>query len=70
MTQAAREKIGSPLEKYGEFLPLARDEGEFWAFHVTRCIDALEKGASDVFRSPDDPNVVLMIKKMFSSPQN
>jgi hypothetical protein len=68
MTQAARQKIGQHLEKYGEFLPLECDEGKFWAFHVTRCIDALDEGASDVFRSPDDPKIVLMIHKHIFQP--
>jgi hypothetical protein len=68
MTQAAKEKIGPYLEKYGEFLPLECDEGKFWTFHVTRCVDALDEGASDVIRSPDDPNVVLMIQKHVFQP--
>src|SRR5712672_1930777 len=38
MTQAAREKIGTHLEEYGEFLTLECEEGKFWAFQVTHCL--------------------------------
>jgi hypothetical protein len=68
MTEAAREKIGRHLERYGEFLPLECDEGRFWTFHVTRCVDALDEKASEVFRSPVEPSVVLMIRKHVFQP--
>jgi hypothetical protein len=63
MTNRARQKIGVYLEKYGEFLPLECADGDFCTFHVTHFVDALNERASDVLRSPDDPNVVLMIHK-------
>jgi hypothetical protein len=63
LSEAAKNKVGSFIEKYGEFLPLECDEGHFWAFHVTHFLDALNERASDVLRSPDEPNVVLMIHK-------
>jgi hypothetical protein len=68
MTEAAKEKIGSYLKRYGEFLPLRCDEGKYWVFHVTHVVDALDEGASDVLRSSDDPNVVLMIHKHIFQP--
>jgi len=69
MTDAAREKIKPYLEKYGEFLPLKCNEGKFWTFHVTHFVDALDENASDVLRSPDDPDVVLMILKHVFQPE-
>jgi hypothetical protein len=69
MTHAARERIGSYLEKYGEFLPLECDDGTFLTFHVTHFVDALDEHASDVLRSPDDPDVVLMIHKHIFQPE-
>jgi hypothetical protein len=69
MTQGARERIGSYLEKYGEFLPLECDGGKFFLFHVTHVIDALDERVSDVLRSPDEPDVVLMIHKHAFRPE-
>jgi hypothetical protein len=63
MTQRARDRIGCYLERYGEFLPLQCDDGDFCTFHVTHFVDALDEPTSDVLRSPDEPNVVLMINK-------
>jgi hypothetical protein len=68
MTEAAKEKIGSYLKRYGEFLPLRCDEGNYCVFHVTHVVDALDEGASDVLRSSDDPDVVLMIHKHIFQP--
>jgi hypothetical protein len=69
MTLAARNKIGAYLGKYGEFLPLDCDDGQFCTFHVTNFVDALDERASDVLRSPSDPNVVLMIDKHVFRPE-
>ncbi len=69
MTDAAREKIGPYLEKYGEFLPLSCDEGKFCTFHVTHFVDALDEGASDLLRASDDPGKVLMIHKHVFRPE-
>lgn len=69
MTDAARRKIGTDLEKYGEFLPLICDEGKFWAFQVTHFIDALDEHASDLLRASDDPDYILMILKHAFRPE-
>jgi hypothetical protein len=68
MSETAKAKIGSHLKRYGEFLPLRCNEGSFWAFHVTHIVDALDEGASDVLRSPDDPNVILIIHEHVFQP--
>jgi hypothetical protein len=70
MSETAKEKVGSHLKRYGEFLPLKCDEGKFWAFHVTHFVDALDEGASDVLRATDDPNMVLMIHRHIFKPAN
>ncbi len=69
MTEAARKRIGSHLKQYGEFLPLSCDEGDFWAFHVTHFVDALDENKSDVLRSSEDPKVVLMVHKHVFRPE-
>jgi hypothetical protein len=69
MSDAAKQKIGASLKGYGEFLPFKCDEGNFWAFHVTNFVDALDKEASEVLRAPDDPNVILMIHKHVFRPE-
>jgi hypothetical protein len=68
MSHVAREKIGLHIEKYGEFLPLGCEWGKFWAFHVTRFVDALDEDASDVLRATDEPALVLMIHKHVFQP--
>src|SRR6187397_957294 len=42
----AKERIGSYLERYGELLPLACDDGELWVLNVTSIADALDEKAS------------------------
>ena len=69
MTLRAREKIGQSINKYGEFLPLRCDDGNFWAFHVTHFMDALDENASSLLRASDDPNMVLMIHKHVFRPE-
>ena len=69
MTQRARAKIGPFIEKYGEFLPLACDDGDFCTFHVTNVIDALDERASDVLRSSEEPNIVLLIHRHAFRPE-
>jgi len=69
MSQSAKERIGSHLNRYGEFLPLKCDEGQFWLFHVTHFLDALDENASDVLRSSEEPQVVLMIHKHVFRPE-
>jgi hypothetical protein len=68
MTNLARQRIGSYLERYGEFLPLKCNEGDFCTFQVTSFVDALDERASDVLRSPNEPNVVIMINKHIFRP--
>jgi hypothetical protein len=68
-SKTAKEKIGSQLNKYGEFLPLSCEEGQFWAFHVTHFVDALDENASDVLRSSETPKVVLMIHRHVFRPE-
>ena len=57
------------MKRYGEFLPLGCDEGNFWAFHVTHFVDALDEDASDVLRATDDPDLVLMIHRHVFQPE-
>jgi hypothetical protein len=68
-SKTAKDKIGSHLNKYGEFLPLRCEEGHFWAFHVTHFVDALDEDASDLLRSSETPKVVLMIHKHVFRPE-
>ena len=69
MTPRARETIGPYVERYGEFLPLECDDGDFCTFHVTHFVDALDERASDVLRSSEEPNVVLLIHKHVFRPE-
>lgn len=69
MSDRARNLIEPYIEKYGEFLPLACDEGEFWAFHVTHFINALDETASTVAYASDDPSHVIMIHRYAFRPE-
>jgi hypothetical protein len=68
-SEAAKERIEGHLNRYGEFLPLRCSEGQFWAFHVTHFVDALDENASDVLRASDDPSYILMIHKHVFRPE-
>jgi hypothetical protein len=68
MNETARRKLGSLLEKYGELLPLACNEGKFWVYNVTHFVDALDEHASDVLRASDEPDYILMIRKHIFDP--
>jgi hypothetical protein len=57
------------LKGYGEFLPLACDEGKFWTFHVAHFVDALDEEASEVFRSSEDPKTILLILRHVFRPE-
>lgn len=46
----AVEVLRDLLEPHGELLPLACDDGEFWAYNCTRVVDALDEDASEVVR--------------------
>lgn len=61
LSRAAKEKIGAELERFGELLPLACDEGEFWVFNVTSVVDGLDESRSQVLRA-SDTGAVLMIR--------
>jgi hypothetical protein len=69
MTQRARERIRPYIERYGEFLPLKSNGGDFCTFHVTHFLDALDEDASSVLRSPDEPDVVLLIHRHVLRPE-
>jgi Immunity protein family (Imm11) len=63
MTEAAKLKIGSLLQRYGEFLPLSCDDGWFRAFHVTHFVDALDENASEIEHASDDPTFVIGVRR-------
>ncbi len=69
MTDAARNMVAPYLTEYGEFLPLKCNEGKFWTFHVTRFVDALDEDASDLLRSRERPDYILMILKHVFRPE-
>jgi len=69
MTDAARNKIEPYIANYGEFLPLRCNEGKFWTFHVTRFVDALDEDASELLRSRQNPDYILMILKYAFRPE-
>jgi hypothetical protein len=68
LNRKAKDKIGAFLEQYGELLPLACDDGEFWTLNVTCMIDALDESKSSVMRSKD-PGRLLMIHKFAFRPE-
>lgn len=68
LNRKAKDKIGAFLEQYGELLPLACDDGEFWTLNVTCMIDALDESKSSVMRSKD-PGRLLMIHKFTFRPE-
>jgi len=52
-TSEGVEKLRDLLESCGELLPLASDDGEFFAYTVTAVIDALDGDASKLRRFSD-----------------
>jgi hypothetical protein len=50
LSQVARDMLGEQLEAFGELLPLACDDGEFWTLNVTRLVDALDATGSELLR--------------------
>lgn len=60
--RAARDKLGTVLEQYGELLPLLCDDGDFWVLNVTRLVDALDESNSQLMRA-SDTGAILMIRK-------
>ncbi len=68
LNRKAKDTIGAFLEQYGELLPLACDDGEFWTLNVTCMIDALDEAKSSVMRS-NDPGRLLMIHKYVFRPE-
>jgi hypothetical protein len=69
MTPSAKMIIGSALQRYGEFLPLSSDEGNFWVFHVTHFVDALDENASEVEHASDAPGVIIGISRHSFRPE-
>ena len=66
LSRRAKERIGSYLERYGELLPLACDEGEFWVLNVTSIADALDEQASQgVLRASEDGSILMIQKPAF-----
>jgi len=61
----AKEKLGAYLERFGELLPLACPDGEFWTLNVTTVIDALDEAASNVFRARDEDRLLMIRKHVF-----
>jgi len=67
VSEAAREQLGKDLEHYGELLPLACKEANFWALNVTRFVNALDENASQLVRA-SDTGAVLTIRKLVLMP--
>lgn len=65
LTGHAKMKVGTIFEQYGELLPLACDEGEYWTLNVTYFIDALDEERSVVLRAPDENRILLVDKYVF-----
>ena len=62
----AKERIGSYLERYGELLPLACDDGEFWVLNVTAIADALdEKATQEILRSSETGRILMLTRPAF-----
>ncbi len=53
------------LEENGEILPLSCTEGEYYAFHVTTFIDALDESNSEVERFKTDGSIMQVLKYAF-----
>jgi hypothetical protein len=60
----ARQVLEPYLAGYGELLPLKCNEGRYWAFNVTRLIDALDLHASDVVWG-ETGNILMINKHVF-----
>ena len=69
MTETAKARIGSLLQRYGEFLPLSCNDGRFWTFHVTHFVDALDENKSALERASDDPRVTITIHRHAFRPE-
>ncbi len=62
-------KILQPiLDGNGELLPLDFEQGEYFAFNITRVVDALNEAGSEIVRFPDGKKV-LAIKQFSFVPQ-
>ena len=60
-----KEKLGAYLERFGELLPLACPDGEFWTLNVTTVIDALDEEKSKVLRARDEDRILMIHKYVF-----
>ena len=65
LSRRAKERIGAYLEQFGELLPLACPDGEFWTLNVTKIIDALDEARSDVLRSAETGRILVVWKHVF-----
>lgn len=65
VSRKAEDRIGPVLERYGELLPLACEDGEFWTLNVTCLLDALDLERSDVLRASDTGTVLMVRKHVF-----
>ncbi|WP_394828803.1 imm11 family protein [Pendulispora albinea] len=67
LSQNAKEVLGSYLAQYGELLPLACNDGEFWTLNVTTFVDALDEEATQAVRASDSGRILLIRKHAFNS---
>jgi hypothetical protein len=65
LSSRARDKIGEYLEQYGELLPLACEDGEFWAYNVTTIVDALDSEATQAVRASVGGRILMIIRHIF-----
>ena len=69
ISNKAKREIGPLLERYGELLPLiAEDDELYWVLNVTRFVDALDVGMSDVLYATGDREKILMVNKYAFKP--
>lgn len=61
----AIEKIGDILKANGELLPLLFDKGAYWAYNVTRVIDALDVERSEVKLFPHSQRIMHIVRYAF-----
>lgn len=54
----AAEVLQPILDRNGELLPLNCEEGDYFIFHVTRVVDALDEAGSEIVRFPDGKKIM------------
>ena len=66
LDERAKHLIGEWLEPFGELLPLSIKEGPaFWAYNVTRVVDALDVGQSEIVRGTATGAIMMVRKHVF-----